>query len=156
MILIFRFFNNFLGGRTTEVKFMESLKRQVAQTFILLILFIILKIITTTYPGCTAVMKLCSFAITSVIEVLLIFLQRTSRCKVSKFCYKHFFVFFCKIPYPDTRPLFSIRILLCLLHQITKLTEIRAPSIAPMTSPPICAGVNWKEPLFEKEHCQSL
>ena len=64
MILIFRFFNNFLGGRTTEVKFMESLKR----------LFIILKIITTTYPGCTAVMKLCSFAITSVIEVLLIFL----------------------------------------------------------------------------------
>ena len=58
----------------TEVKFTESVKRQLVQTFILLVLFIILLIITTTYPGCTAVMKLYSFAIISVIKELLIFL----------------------------------------------------------------------------------
>lgn len=92
----------------------------------------------------------------NVIKVFLIFLYSTSQCKTSKSCAKHSVGFILKKPYPDTRPLFSIRILLCLLHQITKHTAIRAPSITPPISPPIWAGVNLKEPLSEKEHCVSL
>ena len=92
----------------------------------------------------------------NVIKVFLIFLYSTSQCKTSKSCAKHSVGFILKKPYPDTRPLFSIRILLCLLHQIIKPTAIRAPSITPPISPPIWAGVNLKEPLSEKEHCVSL
>ena len=92
----------------------------------------------------------------NVIKVFLIFLYSTSQCKTSKFCPKHSMGFILKKPYPDTRPLFSIRILLCLLHQIIKHTAIRAPSITPTITPPIWAGVNLKEPLSEKEHCESL